>query len=107
MRPSPRNPIREHCAKNKERPARGIPLKYRVYSTPSCPKCEQLKTALGKAGISFENQDMGTPEALTDLRINGVFTLSAPVLQADDEFYTVEELFSGEKLVNLAEILKS
>ena len=50
---------------------------------------------------------MSTPEALTELRINGVFTLSAPVLQADDKFYTVEELFSGEKLVDLAEILKS
>jgi len=49
---------------------------------------------------------MSTPEALTELRINGVFTLSAPVLQADDNFYTVEELFSGEKLVDLGEILK-
>ena len=82
-------------------------MKYRVYSTPSCPKCEQLKAALVKANISFENQDMSTPEALTELRINGVFALSAPVFQADDKFYTVEELFSGEMLVNLAEILKS
>jgi len=91
----------------KNGPARGIPLKYRIYSTHSCSKCEQLKAALGKAGIPFENQDMSTPESLTELRINGVFTLSAPVLQADDKFYTVEELFSGEKLVDLAEILKS
>jgi glutaredoxin len=82
-------------------------LKYRVYSTQSCPKCELLKTALGKAGIYFENQDMSTPEALTELRINGVFTLSAPVLEVDDKFYTVVELFSGEKLVDLAEMLKS
>jgi len=50
---------------------------------------------------------MSTPEALTELRINGVFTLSAPVLQADDKFYTVEELFSGEMLVDLAKILNS
>ncbi len=99
----PRNPIREHCAKDQE----VLLLIVRVYSTQSCPRCEQLKAALGKAGISFENQDMSTPEALTELRINGVFTLSAPVLQADDKFYTVEELFSGEKLVDLAEILKS
>jgi glutaredoxin len=82
-------------------------LKYIIYSTPSCPKCEQLKAALRKAGISFENQDMSTPEALTELRINGVFTLSAPVLQADDRFYTVEELFSSDKLVDLTGILKS
>ena len=57
---------------------------YRVYSTKSCPKCEQLKAALVKAGIAFENIDMSTPEALTELRINGVFTLSAPVLQEED-----------------------
>ncbi len=82
-------------------------MKYRVYSTQSCPKCELLKAALGKACISFENRDMSTPEALTELRINGVFTLSAPVLEVDDKFYTVVELFSGEKLVDLAEILKS
>jgi glutaredoxin len=82
-------------------------LKYRVYSTKSCPKCEQLKLALEKAGISFENLDMTTPEALTELRINGVFTLSAPVFQAEERFYTVDELFSGETLLDLATILKS
>ena len=79
---------------------------YRVYSTKSCPKCEQLKAALVKAGIAFENIDMSTPEALTELRINGVFTLSAPVLQEEDSFYTVEDLFSGDILRDLAGILK-
>jgi len=77
-----------------------------IYSTKSCPKCEQLKAALVKAGIAFENIDMSTPEALTELRINGVFTLSAPVLQEEDNFYTVEDLFSGDNLRDLAGILK-
>jgi glutaredoxin len=79
---------------------------YRVYSTPSCPRCEQLKAALVRAGIAYENMDMSTPEALTELRINGVFTLSAPVLEADDLFYTVEDLFSGDTLVDLTRLLK-
>ncbi len=81
-------------------------MKYRIYSTNSCPKCEQLKKALAKAGISFENLDMTTPEALTELRISGVFTLSAPVLQVEEKFYTVEDLFQGERLLDLAAILK-
>ncbi|MCX6669682.1 MAG: NrdH-redoxin [Methanothrix sp.] len=81
-------------------------MKYRVYSTNSCPKCEQLKKALAKAGISFENLDMTTPEALTELRISGVFTLSAPVLQVEEKFYTVEDLFEEERLLDLAAILK-
>ena len=50
--------------------------------------------------------DMSTPEALTDLRVNGVFTLSAPVLEADDSFYTVDELFIGDKLVDLTRLQK-
>ena len=79
---------------------------YKIYSTKSCPKCEQLKAALVKAGIAFENIDMSTPEALTELRINGVFTLSTPVLQEEDNFYTVEDLFSGDNLRDLAGILK-
>jgi len=81
-------------------------LAYRVYSTRTCPKCEQLKAALDKEGIDFEIVDISTPEALTELRINGVFTLSAPVLQVEEDFYTVEELFSGETLRDLADILK-
>lgn len=80
-------------------------MKYIVYSTQSCPRCEQLKAALKNMDIEYEDEDMSTPEALTELRINGVFTLSAPVLQADDRFYTTEELFSGEKLVDLSGIL--
>lgn len=81
-------------------------MAYKVYSTKSCPKCEQLKAALGKAGIAFESIDMSTPEALTELRINGVFTLSAPVLQAEEKFYTVDDLFTGEALRDLAGILR-
>lgn len=78
-----------------------------VYSTSTCPRCEQLKAALKKAGLNYEHQDMSTPEALTELRVNGVFTLMAPVLQADDSFYTVEELFEGELLRDLSRILKT
>jgi glutaredoxin len=80
-------------------------MKYIVYSTQSCPRCEQLKAALKKMDIKYQDEDMSTPEALTELRINGVFTLSAPVLQADEKFFTSEELFSGEKLVDLAGML--
>jgi len=78
-----------------------------VYSTPTCPRCEQLKAALKKAGLSFSSQDMSTPQALTELRVNGVFTLMAPVLQADESFYTVEDLFEGDSLRDLSSILKS
>jgi len=83
-------------------------LKYIVYSTKACPKCEQLKKLLINSDIHFENIDMATPEALTELRINGVFTLSAPVLQVGDSFYTTDDLFDGEKIKDIKsmEIIK-
>jgi glutaredoxin len=82
-------------------------VKYRVFSTPACPKCEQLKTGLKRAGLEFESLNMATPEALTELRINGVFSLAAPVLQVGERFYTVQDLFEGETLKDLRLILSS
>ena len=82
-------------------------MECKVYSTNSCPKCEQLKMALFKTKVQFEVLDMATPKALTELRVNGVFTLAAPVLQVEDRFYTVEDLFDGDKLKDISSILKS
>jgi glutaredoxin len=80
-------------------------LNHKIYSTKACSKCEQLKKALKSAGLQFDEIDMATPEALTELRINGVFTLSAPVLQLDERFYTIDDLFEGDQLKDLTEIL--
>ena len=76
-------------------------MKYVVYSTEACPRCEQLKKVLNGWGAQFKNVNMATPEALTELRVNGVFTLSAPVLQAGENFYTVEDLFEGDAIKEL------
>ena len=74
----------------------------KVYSTRDCSKCAQLKMALIGKGVEFDSIDMATPEALTELRVNGIFVLSAPVLQVEDNFYTVDELFDGDHLRDLA-----
>ncbi|TGC10946.1 glutaredoxin family protein [Methanolobus halotolerans] len=66
-----------------------------IYTTKTCPKCEQLKKVLNSKGINFKTADMSTPEALTELKFNGVFTMTAPVLQIDDEFLTHKDLFKG------------
>ena len=41
---------------------------------------------------------MATPAALTELRMNGVFTMSAPVLQIGNSYYTHKELFSQDRI---------
>ncbi|MDP2217680.1 MAG: glutaredoxin family protein [Methanolobus sp.] len=66
-----------------------------IYTTKTCPKCEQLKKVLESKGIPFKTADMSTPEALTELKFNGVFTMTAPVLQINDEFLTHKDLFKG------------
>lgn len=76
-----------------------------VYTTERCPKCNKLKKFLEANSVLFEVADMSTPEALTELRFNGVFTVTAPVLQINNEFLTYEELFRGEE-VNSEKILE-
>jgi len=52
-----------------------------------------LKNFLKKGGYSFFERDLSTAEALTELRVNGVFVNEAPVLQRGDDFYTTADLF--------------
>lgn len=66
--------------------------KISVYSTKLCPNCKMLKQLLGQENIQYKDIDMATPIGLTELRINSIFTMSAPVLQIDNKFYTTKEL---------------
>lgn len=78
-----------------------------IYTTETCPKCVQLKKVLKSNDVAFTEADMSTPESLTELRVNGVFTVTAPVLQIDDDFLTYDELFNSEgvNLDSLKDIL--
>ena len=71
-----------------------------IYSTSNCPNCRVLKQLLEKKNIQFNEVDMSTPAALTELRMNGVFAMSAPVLQIGGRFYTTKELFSDNRIDN-------
>lgn len=66
--------------------------KISVYSTKMCPNCKMLKQLLGQENIQYKDIDMATPIGLTELRMNDIFTMSAPVLQVDNKFYTTKEL---------------
>jgi len=83
------------------------PVELIVYSLPTCPHCEMLKKAIKKGGFTYSERDLSTAEALTELRVNGVFVNEAPVLQRGEEFYTTAELFPTGDLneKKLAEIL--
>ena len=67
-----------------------------IYSTKSCQNCKILKELLKRENVQYEDINMSTPQALTELRMNSVFALSAPVLQIDNKFYTTKELCKQE-----------
>jgi glutaredoxin len=69
-----------------------------LYTLEHCPNCEMLKVFLKSNGKIFSERDMSTAESLTELRLNGIFTNEAPVLQNGDEFFTSALLFSRGKL---------
>jgi len=75
-------------------------LDIRIYSTPVCPNCKALKTALESRGVPYQEVDLSTPQALTELAMQGVFATAAPVLQVGNRFYTPEELFPQGRLNN-------
>ena len=74
--------------------------KMKLYSTPTCTRCAMLESELPE---DIEVLDMSRPEVLTELRCSGIFTLQAPILQIDEDFYTVEDLFKNE-MVNVVKV---
>lgn len=64
-----------------------------VYTLEVCPNCEQLKICLRKLDVAYNERDMAGAEALTDLRLNGVFAMEAPVLQVNDQYFESKDIF--------------
>jgi glutaredoxin len=79
-----------------QQPAEGPDLV--VYSLEDCPQCEALKSYLRSQGFSFTEEDMGSASSLTELRVHGVFTMEAPVLQKGETFLTIDDLFTAGRL---------
>jgi glutaredoxin len=70
----------------------------KVYATKVCPNCKLVKEFLAAEGEQVEEVDITTAEALTELRMAGVFTMITPVVQIGSRFLTSEVLFDGDVL---------
>lgn len=57
-----------------------------VYTLDECPNCKASKRLLDEKGIPFEEQDMSDPDVRTDLNMDNVFPMSAPVIKLDGEY---------------------
>ena len=73
-------------------------MEIRVYTTKICPNCKLVKGFLTEVGAEYKEVDITTAKALTELRMNGIFTLIAPVVQIGSEFLTYSDLFHGDTL---------
>ncbi len=69
--------------------------KINVYTLENCPNCELLKEYLDAAGMPYTIRNMMEAEALTELRINGIFVREAPVLQVKTTFLISKDLFNA------------
>jgi glutaredoxin-like protein NrdH len=70
----------------------------RVYTTKICPNCKKVKEFLAAEGAPFEEVEITSAEALTELRMQGVFTLVTPVVQIGSTFMTTTDLFADDEL---------
>ena len=80
----------------------------KVVTTKICPKCKIVKEFVTVEGNAFEEVDITTAEALTELRMQGVFTMITPVVQIGSTFLTNDDLFEDESLrkARLKEVLE-
>ena len=69
-----------------------------VYTTKICPNFKKVTAFLAAEGEDYAEVDITTAEALTELRMHGVFTLITPVVQIGSDFLTHNELFNGDAL---------
>jgi glutaredoxin len=69
-----------------------------IYTTKICPNCKTLKQLLDQKNITYKEEDMATPAALTELRMKGVFTMAAPVLQVGSKFHIYKDISTGDKI---------
>jgi len=78
-----------------------------VYSLEVCPNCEILKKYLQNNTIPYRERALDDPEVLTDLRMNGIFVMEAPVLQIGDRYLTSMEIFiDGEVSPSIADVCR-
>lgn len=67
-----------------------------VYTMENCPECKRSKRLLKEKGISFVEKDMTDPDVKTDLNMDNIFPMTAPVI-----------LFEGNYLMSYSELAEA
>ena len=82
-------------------------VKIMIYTSNGCPKCMMLKRWLKDRGFKFEEKTLDI-DIMTDLVMKNIVVLSAPALEVEGTFYTEEQIFDENNLVDakVLELLK-
>lgn len=68
-----------------------------ILITSACPRCHQVMATFDRWGQGYISSDMDA-EAIADMRCEGYFGLSAPVLLINGAYIGPEEFFDGDRL---------
>jgi len=69
-----------------------------LYTSTGCTLCLTLKKWLRERSLDFVEKDLSDADVMSSLVMSDVFILSAPALEIDGRFYTVDEIFDGDRL---------
>ena len=79
-----------------------------VYTSNGCPKCTLLKEWLKDKNAEFEEKSIEDINVMTELVMRNLVVMSAPALEVEEAFYTEDQIFNEDSLVNskILEILE-
>lgn len=60
-------------------------MNVKIYSTPTCPYCQQLKSFLDEKNISYENMNVAEDAAARDEMVQKSGQLGVPVSDIDGQ----------------------
>lgn len=70
----------------------------KVYTSPNCPLCTALKNFLDSIKVKYLEMDVSDINVMAELIMNNVFVTSVPILEVDDKYFFVNDLFEDSKL---------
>ena len=71
-----------------------------VYTTNGCVKCATLKEWLKNSNTEFEEKSLEDINVMTELVMRNIVVLSAPVLEIEDRFFTEDQIFDQNGMLN-------
>jgi glutaredoxin len=77
-----------------------------IFTTPNCPRCEQLKKLLADSNIDYTTIDISTAEGLTEARTRGIFAKEVPVLESGNIIVMTSAMFHSTGQLKGHEIIE-